>query len=98
MVRIQIMKLNKASSIGVRELKQQASEVIRRVREDSEAFYITYRGQVVAYLAPVETEQEQRAKASKVWADLEELAREIKDHWPSGVSAVDAVREQRREL
>jgi hypothetical protein len=32
----------------------------------------------------------------RVWAEMDELAAEISEQWPDGVSAVDAVREQRR--
>ena len=38
--------------IGVRELKQRASEILRRVREDGASYAITYRGKVVARLEP----------------------------------------------
>lgn len=81
--------------IGVRELKQQASDIIRRVREKKETITITYRGRPVAKLVPVE---DRSAEAQAVWAEMEELAREIGRRWPPDVSAVEAVKEQRREL
>ena len=34
----------------------------------------------------------------KIWAEMDELASEISKKWPKGVSAVEAVREQRRNL
>ena len=51
-----------------------------------------------AKLAPVEDADSQRAEALRVWAEMDELAQEIGAHWPKGVSAVEAVEEQRREL
>jgi hypothetical protein len=33
-----------------------------------------------------------------VWARLNRLSAEISSHWPKGVSAVDAIRDVRREL
>ena len=36
------------AEVGVRELKQRASELLRRVREGRETIDITYRGKVVA--------------------------------------------------
>ena len=40
--------------VGVRELKNDASEVIRAVREDHAEYVVTYRGRPVAVLRPVE--------------------------------------------
>ena len=84
--------------VGIRELKQRTSEVLRRVREHREVITITNRGRVVARLIPVEEAGEKTAEASRVWADMDQLAQEIGARWPVGVSAVEAIREQRREL
>lgn len=83
--------------IGVRELKQHTSEVLRRVRESKETVAITHRGRVIARLVPVEETPAVLPEASRVWADMEELAQQIGALWPAGVSALEAVREQRRE-
>lgn len=40
-------------TVGIRELKQQASELIRMVRETGGEIQVTYHGQVVALLVPV---------------------------------------------
>jgi len=84
--------------VGIRELKQRASHILRQVREKKETITITYRGRPVARLVPVEDMESKRAEALAVWAKMDDLAREIGAHWPEGVSAVEAVREQRREL
>ena len=84
------------AEIGIRELKQQASDIIRRVKEDKEdkeTITITRRGKAVAKLVPIEG---MTTEAEAVWAEMDELARDISRHWPEGVSAVDAVSEQRR--
>ena len=39
--------------VGVRELKQRASKLLRLVREEGEIVEITYHGQAVARLVPV---------------------------------------------
>ena len=83
-------------SVGVRELKQQASELLRRVREGGETIEITYHGTPIARLVPVNPLEGRDLSAA--WADLDQLTAEISANWPVGVSAVDAVREQRREL
>lgn len=36
-------------------------------------------------------------KAKRIWAAMDKLAEQITKEWPEGVSAVDAIKEQRRE-
>ena len=88
------------TSVGVRELKQKTSQVLRRVREKKERIQITHRGVVVALLVPVPSRRSSAQEKSDeaVWTDLDELAAEIGAHWPKGVSAVDAIREDRSRL
>jgi prevent-host-death family protein len=40
----------KMITVGIRELKQQASELVRMVRETGKEVQVTYHGQVVALL------------------------------------------------
>jgi prevent-host-death family protein len=82
--------------IGVRELKENASEILRRVREAKESYTITYRGRPVARLIPADQRIPPTEEEDQVWSEIDELAEEIGKEWPKGVSAVDAVREQRR--
>ena len=84
-------------TIGVRELRERASEVLRRVRDDGDVFEVSYRGRVIARLVPV-AQPETKNALSNFNANWEKLAKAIGVHWPDGVSAVDAVREGRREL
>jgi len=81
-------------SVGVRELKQQASELIRQVREDGNEIQVTYHGKVVARLVPVRPPE--REVEDQAWADLDGLAMQIGASWPEGVSAVEATAEGRR--
>jgi prevent-host-death family protein len=82
-------------TVGIRELKQQASELVRQVRESGNPIQITFHGKVVAMLVPLEPaaggEQETQA-----WAALDELAAQIGRQWPPDVSASQAVAEGRR--
>ena len=82
-------------TIGVRELKEHASEVLRRVREDGEVFEVTYHGRVVARVVPA-PQPDDGASAEAFWEKWDQLAAEISERWPAGLSAVDAVREERR--
>jgi prevent-host-death family protein len=82
-------------TVGIRDLKQQASELVRQVRESGNPVQITYHGKVVAMLVPVEqsagSEQEVQA-----WAALDELAAQIGQQWPQDASATQTVVEGRR--
>jgi prevent-host-death family protein len=60
----------KMVTVGIRELKQQASELVRMVRETGEEVQVTYRGEVVALLIPVKPAK----KSDKAWAKLDNLA------------------------
>jgi prevent-host-death family protein len=81
----------------VRELKARASEIVRRVRETHESVVITYRGRAVARMVPM-PDADNEVAGHAVLADIEGLAREIADAWPLGVSATEAVDDQRRRL
>jgi len=85
-------------SVGIRELKEQTSQILRRVRENGEEVEVTYHGRVIARLVPASAPELDAADLSAVWTDLDRLAAEIGARWPSGVTAADAVSEGRREL
>jgi prevent-host-death family protein len=91
--------------VGVRELKNQATEIIRNVRENQAEYVVTYHGRPVAVLLPVdqgwlEAEARRAAEAATpsedVWAELEALRQEIGRSWRSDKSAVELISEQRR--
>jgi prevent-host-death family protein len=81
--------------VGIRELKEQASEILRGVREEGKSVEITYRGKVIAKIIPV-TEATAPRDLTSFWASWDELAQKIGERWPEGVSAVEAIREERR--
>jgi prevent-host-death family protein len=81
-------------TVGIRELKQHASELIRLVREEGSEIQVTYRGEVVALLIPVARPAPQ--EEAQAWAEIDHLAAEIGARWLAGVSAVEAVAETRR--
>jgi prevent-host-death family protein len=91
--------------VGVRELKNRATEILRAVREDRAQYVVTYHGRPVAVLLPVdeewlEAETERAADAvtpgNEVWAELEALRQEIGQSWQSEKTAVELISEQRR--
>ena len=91
--------------VGVRELKNQATEIVRQVREEQAEYVITYYGRPVAVLLPVDEEwlnEEARRAADaarpgeEIAADLEALRQEIERGWKSDETGVELVSEQRR--
>jgi prevent-host-death family protein len=82
--------------VGLRELKERLSEIVRQVEEDGEAVDITRRGAVIARVVPVQTRPRfDREAFERRWAEHEAFARHISDGWPEGVTAVDAIRDVR---
>jgi prevent-host-death family protein len=63
------------ASVGIRELRQHASELLRRV-EDGERIEITDRGRPVAVLAPLPDDPLERLRAS---GDLEDSDGDLSD-------------------
>ncbi len=86
------------SLVGIRELKTNASELVRRVREQGEIIDITYYGEVVARLVPVKEIKTKPEELAELWAEMDRLAQEVSAQWIGSPNAVDAVREGRREL
>jgi prevent-host-death family protein len=91
------------SLIGIRELRQQTSEVIRRVREEGAEYVVTYQGRPVAIILPLDPERAEQkvVRASKKalaghWETYGRLAEEIRTAWPADLSTQDVVDAVRR--
>ena len=91
--------------IGVRELRQQASVVIRRVREENAEYVITYQGRPVAIILPLDTEQaeEEMVRATKRVVSgrrgrAEQASEEIREARPVYRVAEQPVQELEEEL
>jgi prevent-host-death family protein len=91
--------------VGVRELKNQATEIVRQVREERAEFVITYYGRPVAVLLPVDedwlSEEAKRAAEAAspgeaLEAEMEALRGKIEHSWTSDKTGVELVNEQRR--
>jgi prevent-host-death family protein len=90
--------------VGVRELKNQATEILRQVREDQAEYVITYYGRPVVVLLPVDeawlAEEARRAAEAaspgdQVAAELEALRQETDRSRESEKTAGELVSEQR---
>lgn len=89
--------------VGVRELKNEASEIIRTVREEQAEYVVTYRGKPVATISPilnqdVESSIDDVRPDAEFWASLDKLRAEIEANWQSEKTAVELIEEQRRQL
>ena len=80
------------AEVGVRELKNRTSEIIRAVREERVEYTITYRGQPAARLVPIGDQD----GGEHAWQELERLSQEISSRWQSEKSAVELLGEMRR--
>lgn len=83
---------------GVRELKTQASQIVRRVRERKARYVITYRGRPVAVLLPLEGAPLAAAPAGEgsAWSDLERLGAVIGKGWRARQTSAELLSEMRR--
>jgi prevent-host-death family protein len=87
------------TTIGVRELKNHTSRVIRAVREEMSEYVVTLRGEPVAVLRPLDEEERRRLQQTEIdetLAEMRSLAQEVASAWTSEKSAVELVAEQRR--
>ena len=84
--------------VGISQLKRDVSAILKRVRDHNAMFEVTYRGTAVARIVPVVSDEERQRSLQAAWARIDELSEEMSERWPAGVSAVEAVREGRREL
>ena len=88
-----------AIKIGVREMKNQASRVLRSVREEMEEYVVTLRGEPVAILRPLTEEEKQRLRKTEhdeTMAEMKSLAHEVAADWKSSKSGLELISEQRR--
>jgi prevent-host-death family protein len=95
------MKTSKVNtSIGVKELKARASEIVGNVKRRRRPYTVTLRGQPVAILAPIDdplvVTLSPTAPVDDAWDELARLGRKIGAKWPAGVSGVDALSDMRR--
>jgi prevent-host-death family protein len=82
-------------SVGVQELKEHTSEILRDVQE-GQIIDITSGGSAVARLVPVQPPALSDGEVEAILDDLDSLAAEISARWPEGLSARDAIDDVRR--
>jgi antitoxin (DNA-binding transcriptional repressor) of toxin-antitoxin stability system len=86
-------------SFEVNEFIKRIDEMLRLVLEEGETIKITNRGEIIARLEPIRKQRQVDTRGhSTTWNDLERISAEISAYWPEGLSAIDAVRDVRREF
>ena len=86
-------------TIGVRELKSQASRILRSVKEGAVEYVVTVHDVPVAVLRPYTVEDAQQFLKQDIEDEqtaLAALAQEIATAWKSPKSGVELIEEQRR--
>ncbi|HFQ93737.1 MAG TPA: type II toxin-antitoxin system Phd/YefM family antitoxin [Anaerolineae bacterium] len=89
-----------SQEIGIRELKNQTSRIVRRVREEAAEYVITHHGQPVAVLRPFldeDAEIRQRQKALDEWHEFLELGKELTESDPLAPLPRHILEEMREE-
>ncbi len=86
--------------VGVRELKNRATQIVRAVREEHAEYLVTVDGEPVAVLRPCE-EADLRAERAAGWRRfidrMQEVAERIGAEWQSEKGAVELLMEAREE-
>jgi prevent-host-death family protein len=89
--------------IGVRELRQQTAEVLRRIREEKTEYIITYQGQPVAVMLPVDAAAVEQAildigkqGAAQGWDAYAQVADAVRQRWPQATATQSLLDEIRR--
>lgn len=80
-------------TIGVRQLKNEATQIVRTVKEQHAMFVITVNGQPVATLRPYSDRDiagMQRSQAAGEFQAIERLAEAVGTAWNDGAIHVDA--------
>jgi prevent-host-death family protein len=90
-------------TIGVRELRERTTEVLRQIREQQAEYIITYQGRPIALLLPIHSEVVEAAMAQagrkSVVGGLEtwrRVAEQVRRDWPADKSTQESMDEIRR--
>ena len=90
-------------AIQAKDLRDQADDVLRRLRTTGEPFEIVDDGQIVARLVPAMSSQDRAGTdddhdVERWLEEMDQLADEIAASMPEGTTALDLIRDIRREL
>jgi antitoxin (DNA-binding transcriptional repressor) of toxin-antitoxin stability system len=72
--------------------------VLRQVRERGEEYAVTHRGKTIARIVPETPPKKQDFDWDAYWAEVDEIGRELAKKWPKGLTAAQAISEDRNRL
>lgn len=78
-------------TVGIRELKENAPQLVRQVREEGATIAITYYGEVVARIVPAKS----HLASSEIWTTLDDLSAEIGAAWQGATDIKSIMQEER---
>jgi prevent-host-death family protein len=87
------------NTVGVRELKANASRILDEVQAHGQRYVVTRRGKRIAVIVPAglgDASSETVEHDLGVWREMDDLAEEIGRRWPKAPSAVEALSDSRR--
>jgi prevent-host-death family protein len=82
-------------TVGVRELREHASEILREV-QGGEIVNVTNRGTIVARLVPARPPALSDEEIEEILSDLEAVSAEVTAQWPRGLSVQEVMDDVRR--
>jgi antitoxin (DNA-binding transcriptional repressor) of toxin-antitoxin stability system len=85
-------------SVGIKEFKNKATQILKEVREQGTEFFITLNDEAIATLKPVthkESMAVKRKNRERILAEFEALAVEVGELWTSEENAVEAISNDR---
>ncbi|MGH2535565.1 MAG: type II toxin-antitoxin system Phd/YefM family antitoxin [Thermomicrobiales bacterium] len=85
--------------VGIKELKAHTGDLVERVTKDGEVIDVFRDSTIVARLVPAGVNEAiSDEEIESYLAELKAFAAEVGKRWPEGITAVDAVRDVRRDL
>lgn len=84
--------------VGIRQLKLEASEIIRAIREEGAEYIVTHRGQAVAVILPVaEADTQAGVPSAEIMAALASMRARIAADRRTDRSALEILEALRRD-
>jgi prevent-host-death family protein len=88
-------------SVGVRELKTHAAQIVRQVREAHASYVVTHRGRAVGVILPIDGEPDvphagENADATAAWETFLRAGRQLERRFAPGAGGVRILSETRR--
>ena len=88
-------------TVGVRELKTHAAQILRRVRDARASYVVTHRGRAIGVILPLDgvddaSHSAQDVSATTAWEAFVRAGRRLERRFAPGTSGVDLLSAMRR--